>query len=144
MDTFTIRQLDDYKAILVILHPGYRLSVDYPEARLKALFAALPEPYHFIVDFTQLSPSMEDLMRTATATARGESPLLQNPNVNRIFILTHSTLVKLAAKGLNSPIFGHVNITVHSALSEVFNDICELWGEWDHSAEPLDQHAAAK
>lgn len=123
MDKYTINKDDEHKAIVVTLHEGYRLATDYPEQELKEMFGALTEPYHFVVDFSALSPSLNDLTRTASATARGESPLLQNPNVERIFIITHSDLVRMAAKGLSSPVFGHVNITACASLDEVYDMI---------------------
>lgn len=127
-DKYTIDQVDEHKAIVVTLHDGYRLGIDYPREKLMQLFDGLSEAYHFVIDFTALRPTIEDLIRTASATARGESPLLKHDNIDRIFIITHNSVVKLAAQGLNTLPFGNVDVQVRSSLQDVYDELARGTG----------------
>ncbi|NDJ52655.1 MAG: hypothetical protein GYB68_06175 [Chloroflexi bacterium] len=119
MDAYTIRQLDDDNAILLVFHPSYRVWEDSPQSELKALYAALPEPYHFIVDFSERNLTLEDMLQIATAATRMEGALLKSPKVDRVFVVTQNDIMQAAARGLNAPIFGSFSVEVYGTLDEV-------------------------
>lgn len=97
------------------LEPG---DLEAMTIQTTAQLDALDRKVYFLIDMSQTRMGFEDVMAGASAGARGLNPPLHHPNVIQPIMVTNDKLVRMAAQGINSPLFGHVNMLVVSTLEE--------------------------
>lgn len=120
--SYTIDKLPDRPVVLQTFQSG--LS---PEelvasvAELTTILDAQSEPVYCILDMTQVSLGLDDVIAGANMAARGSKPPFRHPNVREVVFVSSSGLVKLGARGLTSATFGNIAVrvfdTVHEALA---------------------------
>jgi hypothetical protein len=95
-----------------MLELGTRFSVarDQISAASETLSAleAAGGPVHLVMDLREMRVSFDDLMHAVNFSTRGQGNILHHQNVAGIVVVTTNPVLKLAGKGLNSEIFGHI------------------------------------
>lgn len=85
---------------------------------LTALLDAASEPIIYVNDLREFGMSMNDVIDVSSRVARGANAVLHHPNLKAYVIVTQKELFRLAARGLNSPIFGFTEISAFDTLDE--------------------------
>jgi hypothetical protein len=114
------QQLPNEPIVIVTLHKGYDLRAELPvtlPGYLKFLDAA-PNPVFWIVDARDSNMTLEDVQQGASLVARGTHPLYLHPKIRQVIYITSSQLLRMAAVGMQSDIFGKVNIKLFDNLDE--------------------------
>jgi hypothetical protein len=75
------------------------------------------KPVFYIIDMLKMTLSLDDMI-TAVSQATRQRALFQHPNIIENLFVTQSRMIDLAAKGMNSPIFGNVKIQVFPTVDE--------------------------
>lgn len=78
------------------------------------------EPVFYIIDATDAKMSLDDIIASASLVTK-QFALFKHKNIRETLLVTQSHFTALAAKGLNSPIFGHVNLRVFKTLEEALS-----------------------
>ena len=86
-----------------------------------SLFNSVSEPVVLILDVTQAEVELDGIMRGASSVYRGDSPLFRHPNVRQILQVSNNPAFEMAARGLDSEVFGDVKIEVFHTLKEALN-----------------------
>ncbi len=84
---------------------------------LKSLLDAANAPMTFILDVRAASMGLDDIVFGANAGTR-MTGIFKHPKVLKTIVVTGSRLIELAARGMNSPIFGHVKMDISKTLEE--------------------------
>jgi hypothetical protein len=113
--------------------PGERIlietySADFSHANESAaaleqtlsLFDRQTKPIIFIMDISATNFSLDDVI-AASSLATRQKQVFKHPNVLQTIMVTESRLVDLAARGLNSPIFGNVKVQVFKTVEEALS-----------------------
>ncbi len=69
---------------------------------------------------------LSSVIAGANLTARGNNPIFHHPNVRSVIYVTKSNLTALAAKGMDSDVFGNLNISVFGTLEEALTHVRAL------------------
>ncbi len=84
---------------------------------ITAMLEAANGKMTLIYDTCALSIGLEDAIQGANVAAR-QLRLFSHPKVRKTIAVSRNKLISLAAKGLNSAIFGRINITVVESVEE--------------------------
>ncbi len=79
---------------------------------------AADEPLYLVADVSGLKLDLRDVILVANQTARGSKAILHHPNLREFLVVTDLKLFELAARGLDSEIFGNVPVSVFGTLEE--------------------------
>jgi hypothetical protein len=80
---------------------------------------AADEPLYYIANFSRgMKLSLQDVIRAANQAARGSNTMLHHPNLREFLVVTDTRIIDLAARGLDSEIFGNVPVSVFQTLEE--------------------------
>jgi hypothetical protein len=106
--------------ILATLFEQYSFAADDADANAEviAIFDQSEEPMFLAIDTTHRAFSLDDVVHAANNDARGEDPLYHHPKMRELLIITHSDLIRLATKGLNTVTFGNVNAQAFKTVDE--------------------------
>lgn len=117
--TFTIEKLPDAPVIIQTIRSDSTVA-EVPDSMstMRDLLEAQSEPIFVIYDVTHMSFSLDDLMHGASDASRTEKPLLKHPLIRETLVVSSSDLIKLAARGMNSPIFGNIALRVFDTMEE--------------------------
>ncbi len=122
---FEIKVLPDLPAILGTWHDGFKFAEHGEQFSIEAsaLLDAQTSPVYYILDFSRLeNPTMDGLVLAANRGARGAKPNLHHAmNRGTLIIIEGSPFSRLAAKGMNSNIFGNVKIRLFESLDEALD-----------------------
>ncbi len=131
--SYTIRILPDEPIVIETLHSDFNLATEggAAEAEMTALLESLQAPVYVIFDLHETSFGLDDLIAGANMLTRGVNdtaprrgkPFFSHPNVRQLVMVSASPVIQLAAKGMNSPIFGHRDIKVVSTQEQAL-DYC--------------------
>jgi hypothetical protein len=120
--TFRIEQLPDEPIIMVSVSSEFSVARDmeHSEDELRTLLDGMSEPVFLIAEAQKISSGgVDNLVAAFNRGARqGKQPLWHHPNLREIVIVSTSGLVKLAAKGVDSPIFGNLKMSVFDTPEE--------------------------
>ncbi len=75
------------------------------------------EPVFYIIDATEARMSLDDIIASASLVTK-QFALFKHAKIRETILVTQSQFTALAARGLNSPMFGHVNMRVFKTLPE--------------------------
>ncbi len=78
------------------------------------------EPVFYIIDATEARMSLDDIIASASLVTK-QFALFKHQNIRETLLVTQSHVTALAAKGMNSPIFGHVKMRVFKTLPEALS-----------------------
>jgi len=85
--------------------------------RTMATLDAQSEPIFYIADMTEVDFSLDDMIGASNLVTR-QVALFRHPKMREGIIVTESRLMGLAARGLNSPIFGDITLKVFKTRDE--------------------------
>ncbi len=115
---FTLQKLPDEPIILYTL-----VNYNYEEDGListqiaQQLLDEQTGPVFLIADMREAHPGFDDMIKAVNISAR-QFNLFRHPNVCETLIVTRESLIALAAKGLDSAVFGKVKLRVFGTLDE--------------------------
>lgn len=117
--TYTIEKLPNEPILLQTFNPGFSMIKDGPASIEDAtrLLDSLDEPVFFINDMSHSTPSFEEVLHGSNMTAR-QTQLFKHPMIRETIIVTSSSLMTLAVKGMNSATFGNLQMKVTRTLDE--------------------------
>lgn len=116
---YTIEKLPDEPIIIQTIRSDSSVG-EAPDSMntMRELLEAGDTPLFVIYDVSQASFGMQDIVSGSNEASRSERPLLKHPNIRETLVVSTSELVKLAARGMNSPIFGNIALKVFGTLEE--------------------------
>ena len=115
----SIQKLPNELIVIDTIPPDYHLSVELPQEMSKLFEAAdhLEAPVFWIVDVSAVKEmTIEDLLTGTELLIRGKNPLYRHRNIREVLYISTSQLIKLAAAGLASDLFGNLKIQVFESL----------------------------
>ena len=93
-----------------------------------ATLDAQSEPIFYIADMTEVDFSLDDVIGASNLVTR-QVAMFRHPKMREGIIITESFLMNLAAKGLNSPIFGDIKVKVFKTVDEALAYVREAIGD---------------
>jgi len=117
---FTTVKLENEPIIVHTMLEGYSVAQEGAAGTdsINRLLDAQSEPVYLILNPGSLQIGVDDVVSGASLAARGGSAFAHHPNVRETIVVSTSGLIKLAAKGLDSEIFGHVAIRAFGTMDE--------------------------
>lgn len=118
--SYKVEALPREPIILVTLSAQSLIMEDMAKSgvEVRALLDQAAEPSFFIMDMSELSVSLDDVIVGANRGARSEQPLSHHPNLREMLFVSRSSMIKLAIKGLNTVTFGNLNARVFDSLDD--------------------------
>lgn len=115
--SYTIEKLPDEPIVIQTIRSDDTV-VEAPDSidTMSELLEAQGEPVFLIYDVSGATFTLDDILAGSNQASRSEKPILKHPKIREIIVVSASELIKLAAKGLSAPIFGHVAIRVFETL----------------------------
>ena len=121
----TIIKLDTHPVILATLQNGFDFATDWPEGEQEIghILSTHPGPLFLVSDIRGMTLSLDDLLAAASLGSRGQAPIWHHPKIRGVYFISDSTIIKMAAAGLNSPTFGNTKTRVFASVEEALADI---------------------
>lgn len=82
------------------------------QRQVAELLDSLEEPIYFVFDLSDVKFDLTDVIVGANRGAGNPTGSLRHPKVKEVVAVTKSGLIKLAARGLKSAVFGEVPVSV--------------------------------
>lgn len=100
----------------------YNPKVDGPNAaqEMNRLMDASREPVTVIVDMRAANMTLEDIIFMAKVASSENAPA-HHPKQRRRIIVTDSSLISLAAKGMDSEVFGNIAMDITTSMDEALD-----------------------
>lgn len=95
-----------------------RIVVEYLEAE--------GEPIPVIINALKLSVGLDDVIAGATLVARGATAPYHHPKLKKLILVSTDKLLVLSYRGLNSPIFGSIDVKTCTTLDEALDFVRSL------------------
>ncbi|MBN1429029.1 MAG: hypothetical protein JXB07_11635 [Anaerolineae bacterium] len=120
---YKIEVVPGEQIVQATLFKHYSFAVDDPVANneVKVILDASDTPMFMIIDVTQLSLSLDDVVKSANSDTRGEQAIYRHPKLRGVLVVTQSHMVRLAVKGLTSVTFGNVNAKAFGSVEEAID-----------------------
>lgn len=83
----------------------------------------LEERVYYIINLGELQLNLGELMLAARYAAQGSSPPLHHPNIIENIVITTDPMIVMAARSVNSVVFGNLHLTVFGTLAEALDYI---------------------
>ncbi len=125
---YYIDLLPDEPIILSGLYKEFSVVADQPrsDAETRQTLDQVSEPVYLIIDLTEISFSLDELVVGSNFAARGQhitdtrgqSPLWKHPNIKELIFVTDKRLIKLAVMGLDSLAFGNIQAKAFETQEE--------------------------
>lgn len=115
--SYRVERHPDLPAIII----AFMRDFDLANEGVPAIQAALhlldtqAQPVFLISEMNMPPPSFDELIYATNLSTR-QLELFKHSNVRENIFVTTNTLISLAAKGANSPLFGHLKINVLPTL----------------------------
>ncbi|MCE7948141.1 MAG: hypothetical protein DYG88_12005 [Chloroflexi bacterium CFX4] len=118
--TYHLEKLSDEPIMVGQVGPEFSVSAHSDELNQRILqwLESATENFFFILDVTEAALGFDDIVLGASKGTRSATPVLRHANMRQLVVVSHSALVRLAAKGLSAPIFGKVNVKVCDTRDE--------------------------
>jgi hypothetical protein len=122
MKPYTLDLLPGEPILYSVLSADFNLMQDLPHyaSEILPLLESLPEPVYYIADIRALSPGLMDVIQGANLVARGNTAYLRHPKMKMNIGVIDSKILEMAAKGLNSEVFGFVKVVMFTTPEEAF------------------------
>ncbi len=121
MSTYEIEKLPGEPILVCTLSETWSVADDMLATIDQAMehLDAADEPLYYIHDVSRgLKLDLKDVILATNQVARGSNALFHHPNFKKYLVVTDLKLFELAAKGLDSEIFGNVPVAVFETLEE--------------------------
>jgi len=117
--TYSVEKLQDEPIVMVKLFEADRLEPSMPTtgAEVIAVLDAVSEPVFLILDMGNIRISLEHLVSSTSRAIRVDQ-FLTHPNVREILDVTTNPMLRLAAKGMESKVFGRLKAQVFDTVEE--------------------------
>ena len=111
--------------ILSGCYAEFSVAEDQPltDAETRGILDQAGEPLYLIIDLTEVSLSLNDIIVGANIGARSNVPLWKHPNLKEVIFVVSNATVKLAIKGLDSMPFGNIQAKAFGTQKEAL-DYC--------------------
>jgi hypothetical protein len=86
------------------------------ETQLK-LLDEQPEPVFHLINTVGSRLTLDDLM-VGLQMSNQQRSLLHHPNLREMVVIVNSPMLKLAGKGLNSPVFGRLKVAMFDTMEQ--------------------------
>lgn len=115
-----VQKLPGEPLFIEIMPEGYDLFTDLEGdiAVMIGLLDVQPEPVDWIVDLQALTFTMDEVLMAASKLARGDNPAYHHPNLRQMVFVTTDKFLEIAAKGMDSEVFGNLSILVFTRMDE--------------------------
>ena len=139
--TYSVEKLDGVPIVHYKLGEDYNIVRDSAPAQAAVLEAveSQTEPVFVIFDFTDVNLGLEDVIQGANMLVSGVDrvqpdapksvPIFEQPNTIQVIMVTSSKLIRLAARGMNSPVFGNQDVHLAHTLEEAMDYVRSSLGE---------------
>ncbi len=119
MAPYTVELLPDDAIILEVWGKDFEVSLHGAQflADLIALLDTASVPMANIVDMRQAPLGVDDVILGANLGTR-LTGFSKHPRLRKSIFVTNSKMVALAARGLNSPVFGNAKVFVAATVEE--------------------------
>jgi hypothetical protein len=120
MATATFDKLPDEPIVIVTVtgDPDDLSDSERDISQLRSLFDRISESVFLILDMTNAEVGFDGLLRGASNAYRGDNPTFRHPNIREILHVSDDPGLELAARGMDSEMFGNVKIHLFETLSE--------------------------
>ncbi|MBN1313346.1 MAG: hypothetical protein JXB30_18210 [Anaerolineae bacterium] len=122
MSELKVEKLPDEPIVVVWLSSSVHIdSLEIYQERTHQtieLLDSMEEPVYYVYDLSEAKLNIAEIVLGANKGAGSSASSLRHPNVKEVLVVTQSNLIKLAAKGLNTEIFGFVPVSVFDTLDE--------------------------
>lgn len=116
---FTITKLASLPVVVVMpAGAGVMQELSEIDRRLTHLLDAQPEPVFVIADLRRISLNLDDVIRASNNAARSMPSILYHLNIRETLVVTNEPIVRLAAQGIDGPIFGGLSMRVFTTPEE--------------------------
>lgn len=130
---YYVELLPNEPILIFCAYKEYSLANDQPQAgaEVQQFLDQASELLYHILDITEASLSLDDVILAANFGARGENtqspsqnvPVWKHPNLQELIFVTNKRLVSLAVRGLDSLVFGNIQAKVFYTQQEAL-DYC--------------------
>lgn len=123
MSNYELRPLPGEPIVVGTLFDGFSYQNDMVPYldELAVLLDSAPAPFIYINDLRGFSPTLTDLIEGSNVVSRGTGALMHHPNFKLLVLVTKNAMIRLAVRGMNSPVFGFVRAEVFETLDEAFD-----------------------
>jgi len=83
----------------------------------------IDHPVYYVTDVSDVRLSLGDIMQAVQLAAQGFKPLLHNPHIVETLIVTTDAMTLMAARSINSYVFGNVKLKTFTTLDEALSYI---------------------
>ena len=117
---YKIERFNDLPMILSIWDADFSVSNDLItyNTELATLLDAETHPVYHIVDMREVKMTFTDVMSAIQIGVKGEQATANHPNIRQIVVVTHSRMINMAAKGLNTMSFGNIDMAVFETVED--------------------------
>lgn len=117
--TYSVEKLQDEPIMIVRLVEVDQLQPSMPTtgAEVAAILDSVSEPVFLILDMSNIKISLDTLV-SSTNRAVGIDKFLTHPNVSELLDVTTNPMLRLAAKGTASKVFGNIKTQVFDTLED--------------------------
>lgn len=130
---YYVELVPDEPILIFGAYKEYSLAEDQPQAgaEVQQYLDQASEPLYHILDITEASLSLDDVILAANFGARGQNnsakgqhgPVWKHPNIQELIFVTNKKLVNLAVRGLDSLMFGNIQAKVFYTQEEALEYI---------------------
>lgn len=120
MPGYHLEKLPDEPIVISVLHEDWDIESELSQiiTELTAVFDTASQPLYFISDIVEISVDMQGMIAAANLVTRGDGALFQHPNLKVVLVVTQNKMLELAAKGVNSEVFGFAPTQVFTNREE--------------------------
>lgn len=118
--SYKIEKLPNQPVILTTIFSDGQWISDLARSDIEAkrLLEKSREPLFVIVDMSSLVFSLEEVIMGASRGARNQRVIGHRANLREMLIVSNSSLVKFASKGLDTPVFGYLNAGIFASVDD--------------------------
>ena len=129
MTGYSIDHFTEQSMILWTVNSGWNMQDHLPSlaADLRDILDATHTKYALIVEMTKLQASLPDVIWGANYMTRlVDQPVFLHPKLALLVMVSNNPVYTLAALGLQSDVFGKINVRVFSTMEEAQAEV-ERW-----------------
>lgn len=115
---YTVERLSDVPAVLTTVSKDFEINRELEAMNRDTLAILDPaEAPLFLITNFQVSLGIDDLFQSAS-TLRKENSIWKHRNIRQVIVITEDPLLRLAAKGMGSPLLGGFNVKLFDSVEE--------------------------
>ena len=113
-ETYTVEKLADEPIIVTTMTPKYSVGRNMTDSdnEIRDILDVSDEDLFVIADISQVTLTFNDVMLGSSKGARNQAALWHHPKIKKMIFISQAAIVGIAAKGLKSKFFGHLEVMV--------------------------------